>query len=307
MNDYMIRAIARSGKEQEAEIRAFAVTTRTLTEYARKAHDTSPVVTAALGRLMSGALMMGDMLKEDDDLLTVRIEGNGPVRGLTVTVDRNGNVKGYPNVSRVTVPVRIDGHLNVGDAVGNGTLTVIRDMGLKDPYVGTIELQSGEIAEDLTYYFAVSEQIPSTIGLGVLVAKDESVLQSGGFCIQLMPFAREETIQLLENNVKNASSVTDMLRSGMTPEQMLSELLAGFEVTVQEQIPVQFTCNCSKERVERALFLIGEDELKKIVADGREEEIKCRFCNSAYHFSPQELQAILADRNVSDESRGQVP
>ena len=291
----MIRAIAKSCVSQEAEIRAFAVTARDLTEYAREAHGTSPVVTAALGRLMSGALMMGDMLKEDDDLLTIRIESNGPVRGMTVTADRNGNVKGYPVVSRVTVPVRIDGHLNVGDAVGKGTLTVIRDMGLKDPYVGTIELQTGEIAEDLTYYFAVSEQIPSTVGLGVLVARDESVLQAGGFCIQLMPFASEETISLLEENVKAAKSVTEMLKSGMTPEQMLETLLNGFSVEIQEMLPVQFTCKCSKERVEKALILIGKEELERIVADGKEEEIKCRFCNRSFRFSTGELGGLLQE------------
>ena len=295
--DYMIRAIARRGKELEAELRAFGVTARELTERAREAHNTSPVVTAALGRLMCGALMMGDMLKQDDDLLTIRIDGGGPVRGLTVTADRNGNVKGYPNVNRVKVPTRIDGHLNVGDAIGPGTLTVIRDMGLKDPYVGTSELQTGEIAEDLTYYFAVSEQIPSTIGLGVLVAGDESVLEAGGFCIQLMPFASEETISRLEENIKKADSVTDMLRKGMTPETILQTLLEGFEVEIQETIPVRFTCNCSKERVERALILIGKEELEKMVADGKEEEVKCRFCNRAYRFTPEELQAILSEMN----------
>ena len=295
MTDYMIRAIAKSRVTQEAEIRAFAVTSRDLTEYAREAHGTSPVVTAALGRLMSGALMMGDMLKEDDDLLTIRIESDGPVRGMTVTADKNGNVKGYPIVSRVTVPTRIDGHLNVGDAVGRGTLTVIRDMGLKDPYVGTIEIQTGEIAEDLTYYFAVSEQIPSTVGLGVLVARDESVLQAGGFCIQLMPFASDETISRLEENVKKSKSVTDMLKSGMTPEQMLETLLNGFSVEVQETLPVQFTCKCSKERVEKALILIGKEELEKIVADGKEEEIKCRFCNHSYRFLPDELSGLLEE------------
>ena len=300
MNDYMIRAMARRGKEREAEIRAFGVTARELTETARQAHDTAPVVTAALGRLMCGALMMGDMLKEDDDLLTVRVEGSGPVRGLTITADRNGNVKGYPVVNRVKVPQRIDGHLNVADAIGQGTLTVIRDMGLKDPYVGTIELQSGEIAEDLTYYFAVSEQIPSSVGLGVLVGKDESVLQAGGFCIQLMPFASEETISRLEENVRQASSVTEMLREGMTPEQMLRTLLDGFEVEVQETIPVRFYCNCSKERVERALALIGKEELEKITADGREEEIKCRFCGKAYRFAPEELRKILAENTTKE-------
>lgn len=293
-NDYMIRATARRADAPEAEIRAFAVTAKGVAEEARKAHETSPVVTAGLGRLLCGALMMGDMLKEDDDLLTLRVDGDGPVRGFTVTADKNGNVKGYPGVNRVSIPNREDGHLDVGGSIGAGTLTVIRDMGLKDPYVGTIELRTGEIAEDLTYYFAVSEQIPSSVGLGVLVAGDESVMEAGGFCIQLMPFASEETITRLEENIKAAPAVTELLRQGMTPEEMLKTLLNGFDVEIQETLPVQFYCNCSKERVERALVLLGADEIDQMIADEREEEVKCRFCNRAYTFCPGELARIRA-------------
>ena len=297
MNDYMIRATARRKEGQEAELRAFAVSARGVAEEARRAHDTTPVVTAALGRTMCAALMMGDMLKEDDDLLTIRIDSDGPMRGLTVTADRNGHVKGYPNRNAVLVPNRADGHLDVGTAVGKGTLTVIRDLGLKDPYVGTIDLQSGEIAEDLTYYFAVSEQIPSSVGLGVLVGGDKSVLQAGGFLIQLMPFASEETITQLEQNIRQAPAVTELLREGLSPEDMLARLLDGFSLEVTETLPVAFHCNCSKERVEKALLLIGKDALEEIAKDGKEEKVNCRFCNKSYVFSPDELKKILSRRS----------
>ena len=293
MEDYMIRATARRTGQAEPEIRAFAVTGKELTEYARRAHRTTPVVTAALGRLMCGALMMGDMLKEEKDLMTVRVEGDGPLRGMTVTTDKNGHVKGYPVVSSVLIPPRADGHLDVGGAIGKGTLTVIRDIGMKDPYVGTIALQTGEVAEDLTYYFAVSEQTPSSVGLGVLVSGDGAVLQAGGFVLQLLPFATEETIARLEENIRHAPSVTELLQEGLTPEEMLARLLNGFDLDVNETLPVSFTCNCSKERVESALALIGKEELQKIVADGQEEEINCRFCNRSYRFSPEEMQKIL--------------
>ena len=292
MNDHMIRAIARRKDSEEASVRAFAVTGKELTEFARKAHGTSPVVTAALGRLMCGALMMGDMLKEDDDLLTLRIEGDGPLRGMTVTADRMGNVKGYPNVSRVSLPAKEDGHLDVGGAIGPGRLTVIRDLGLKDPYVGTIDLRTGEIAEDLTYYFAISEQIPSSVGLGVLVAPDESVMEAGGFIIQLMPFADAATITRLEENIRNAPSVTELLRAGNTPRQMLEKLLDGFDIDVRDSLPVQFKCNCSKKRVEDALVLIGADELDDMIASDKAEEVNCRFCGKSYKFTPDELRAL---------------
>ncbi len=291
--DYMIRATVRRKETDQPELRAFAITGRDLVEEARSNHQTSPVVTAALGRLLCGGIMMGSMLKEEDDLLTLRISGDGPIMGLTVTANKNGQAKGYPVVPRVEMPLRADGHLNVGAAIGKGTLTVIRDMGLKDPYVGTIELRSSEVAEDLTYYYAVSEQIPSTIGLGVLVAGDESVLQAGGFCIQLLPFASEECIEQLEKNVKQAPSVTQMLRDGLTPEDMLTRLVEGFTIENVETIPASFSCNCSRERVEHALALIDKKELAQIIADGKEEEVKCRFCNRAYRFSPEEMKTFL--------------
>ena len=237
MKDYMVRATAAN-----AQIRAFACTTRETVETARASHNTSPVVTAALGRLLSAGAMMGSMLKGDDELITLQIKGDGPIGGLTVTADMNGHVKGYANVPDVILPANAQGKLDVGGAVGAGALSVIRDMGLKDPYVGQTELQTGEIAEDLTYYFAVSEQVPSVVGLGVLMNRDNTVRQAGGFIVQLMPFAEEEMISKLEENIKNLSSVTTMLDAGKTPEGMLEVLLSGMDLEITDTLPVEFAC-----------------------------------------------------------------
>lgn len=288
--DYMIRATAAN-----AQIRAFAVTSRDLVEYARQAHDLSPIASAALGRTMSAALMMADMLKGPQDLLTIKIDADGPIGGILVTADNQGGVKGYVENPKVDLPSIRPGHLNVGGAVGHGTLTVIRDLGLKDPYVGQTAIQTGEIAEDITYYFAVSEQIPSSVGLGVLVNRQEKkILQAGGFIVQLMPFAEEETISRLEKNLQGIDSVTKMLSAGDTPEQMLEKVLAGFDLVVTQKDPVRFYCNCGKEKYERALVLLGRDEVQKIVEDGEPVEIRCQFCGKKYRFSQEELKAVLS-------------
>ena len=285
--DYMIRAIA-----ADKQIRAFAVTGRELVEKARGAHGTSPVATAALGRTMCGALMMSDMLKNEKDLLTLQFAGDGPLGKIVVTADHNGNVKGYVDNPLVVLPLKPDGHLNVGGAVGKGTLTVIRDLDLKNSYNGQIPIYSGEIAEDLTHYFAESEQIPSSVGLGVLVDTDMSVRQAGGFIVQLMPFAREETIAKLEENLKAFGYVTDRMEEGATPEIMLQKVLEGFDVEITEKIPVQFKCNCSWERVEAALMLLGKKELTEMIDDGKEIELSCHFCGAKYTFSTDELVRI---------------
>ena len=288
--DYMIRATAAN-----AQIRVFAVTSRDLVEYARQADDLSPIASAALGRTMSAALMMADMLKGPQDLLTIKIDADGPIGGILVTADNQGGVKGYVDNPKVDLPSSRPGHLNVGGAVGHGTLTVIRDLGLKDPYVGQTAIQTGEIAEDITYYFAVSEQIPSSVGLGVLVNRQEKkILQAGGFIVQLMPFAEEETISRLEKNLKGIDSVTKMLSAGDTPEQMLEKVLAGFDLVVTQKDPVRFYCNCGKEKYERALVLLGRDEVQKIVDDGEPVEIRCQFCGKKYRFSQEELKAVLS-------------
>ena len=289
MSDYMIRATAANG-----QVRAFAATTRDLTEYARNAHNTSPVVTAALGRTMTAAVMMGSMLKGDKELLTVKIQGDGPIGSLTVTADSHGHVKGYAQNPVVLIQANSIGKLDVAGAIGKGVLSVIKDIGLKDPYVGQTDLVSGEIAEDLTYYFAVSEQTPSGVGLGVLMNKDNTVRQAGGFIIQLMPDASEETISALEKRLAKVSSVTAMLDIGKTPEDILQELLGEFGVEITEKTETRFACNCSKERMEKALISIGRKDLEEMIKDGEPIEMNCHFCNSHYQFSVEELKKILA-------------
>ena len=288
MKDYMVRATAAN-----AQIRAFACTTRETVETARAAHNTSPVVTAALGRLLSAGVMMGSMLKGDDELITLQIKGDGPIGGLTVTADRNGHVKGYANVPDVILPANAQGKLDVGGAVGAGVLSVIRDMGLKDPYVGQTDLQTGEIAEDLTYYFASSEQIPTSVALGVLMNKENTVRQAGGFMIQMMPFASDEVITALEERLKDFTSVTSHLDKGETPEDMMAELFEGMDMTIEDKIPTEFYCNCSKERVSRAVVSVGKKELTDMIEEGKPIEVNCHFCNSHYTFSVEELKEML--------------
>lgn len=237
---------------------------------------------------------MGVMMKGDDDLLTVQAMGAGPAKGITVTADANGNVKGYPQVPDVELPPNKMGKLDVGGAIGVGLLRVIKDMGLKEPYVGTTELQTGEIAEDLTYYFASSEQVPSSVGLGVLIDTDCSIRQAGGFIIQLMPFTSDEVIEKLEQKITHLSSVTDMLEQGYTPEKILEELLGDFGLEITDQIPARFACNCSKERVGKALITISKKDMQSMVDDNEPIEVKCQFCNTAYQFDVDELKEMLA-------------
>ena len=287
MSDYIVRATAAN-----AQIRAFACTTKELVEKARSAHNTSPVVTAALGRLLSAGTMMGSMLKGEKDLLTLQLKGDGPMQGVTVTADAQGNVKGYANVPDVILPANSLGKLDVSGAIGPGMLTVIKDLGLKEPYVGQTQLQTGEIAEDLTYYFATSEQVPSCVGLGVLMEKDNTVKQAGGFIVQLMPFAEDAVIDKLEQNLAAIQSVTSILDSGNTPEQMLQILLTGLEPEITDTMPAQFYCNCDKKRVEKALISIGKAELKDMIDEGKEIEVNCHFCNTNYVFSVEELKEL---------------
>lgn len=287
MGDYIIRAVA--AKDQ---IRCFAITSRELVEEARHRHNTSPVITAALGRLLSGGAMMGATMKGEKDLLTVKIDCSGPVKGITVTADARGNVKGFPLVPQVSLPASSAGKLDVGRAVDLGVLTVIRDMGLKEPYSGSINLVSGEIAEDLTYYYAVSEQTPSSVALGVLMNKDNTVRESGGYMIQLMPDASEEVISVLEERLKNIEPVTSMYTKGYTPESMLEYILEGFDLEITEKIPARFHCGCSKERVRKALAAIGKKELESLIEEGMPVEMNCHFCNSDYSFEIEELIRI---------------
>lgn len=287
MTDYIVRATA-----ADAAIRAFAITSRDLVETARQDHNTSPIMTAALGRLLSGGAMMGTMLKGEKDLLTLQIQCSGPAKGLTVTADSRGNVKGFASNPVVELPPNEQGHLNVGGALDLGILSVIKDMGMKEPYVGQCQLQTGEIAEDLTYYFATSEQIPSAVGLGVLMNPDNTVKQAGGFIIQLMPFTSDEVIDKLEQKIREIDSVTMMLERGLSPEGILEEILGDFGVEVVDRIPAAFVCDCSKEKVSRALATISKKDMDSIINDGEGIEVKCQFCNKAYHFDIDELKEL---------------
>ena len=286
--DYIVRATAAG-----AQIRAFAATTRGVAERARQIHDMSPVMTAALGRLLTGGAMMGAMLKGENDLLTLQVKGDGPAGGMTVTADAGGRVKGYAVCPQVILPANAGGKLDVGGAVGSGILRVIKDMGLKEPYVGQTVLQTGEIAEDLTYYFATSEQVPSSVGLGVLMNKDNTVRQAGGFLLQLMPFAEEAVIGTLERNLAAFSSVTAVLEEGNTPEQMLQRLLEGLGMEITDTMDTSYYCGCSKGRVERAIISIGKKEIGEMIAEGKEIEVGCQFCDRKYTFSVGDLERML--------------
>lgn len=287
MKDYIVRATAAKG-----QVRAFAATTGVLVEEARKRHGTSPVATAALGRLLTAGAMMGSMMKNDTDMLTLQIRAGGPLGGITVTADSHANVKGYVLNPEVILPPK-NGKLDVGGAVGVGLLQVIKDMGLKEPYSGQTVLVSSEIAEDLTYYFATSEQVPSSVGLGVLMERDNRVKQAGGFIIQLMPFTEDKVIGQLEQNLKEFSTVTAVLDEGRTPEEMLGLLLKGMDMEVTDTMPARFFCNCDKKRVEKAIVSIGRKEIGEMIAENKDIEVNCHFCNTSYTFSVEELKGLL--------------
>ena len=288
MSDYIVRAIAKN-----AQIRAFACTTRGIVETARKAHDTWPVATAALGRLLTAGTMMGSMLKGEKDILTIHINSSGPIKGITVTADSKANVKGYVIEPKVDLPPNSQGKLDVGGAMGIGIMNVIKDLGLKEPYVGQTVLQTGEIGDDLTYYFATSEQVPSSVGLGVLMNKDNTVKQAGGFIIQLMPFASEEVIAQLEENLAKVKSVTSLLDEGKTPEQILEFILGDMDLEILDTIPTQFYCNCSKERVEKAIISIGKKDIQEMIDDDKDIEVNCHFCNTNYCYTVDDLKDMI--------------
>lgn len=294
MTDYIVRATAADG-----QIRAFAAYTKDVVEEARRRHNTSPTATVALGQLLTAGTMMGAMMKNDTDILTLQIRCDGPLGGLTVTADNQGNVKGYAVHPDVDIPVK-NGQINVADALDLGVLNVIKDMGLKEPYVGQTILETSEIAKDLTYYYMNSEQVPSSVGLGVLMNKDNTVKCAGGFIIQLMPFAEDATIDKLEENLKNVTSVTELLDHGCTPEGLLEALLGNLGIEVLDTLPTQFHCNCSKERVEKAVASVGREDLQAMIDDGEDIEVKCDFCNSTYKYTVDELKEILKESNEEE-------
>jgi molecular chaperone Hsp33 len=293
--DYMVRTMA--GQEQ---IRAFAITSRNLVEYAKNIHHLSHLASAALGRLMSAGLMMGDMLKSDSDLLTIQMMGDGPLKHLLVTADDKGRVKGYVSNPGAELPLREDGHLDIGRGIGKGNLTVIRDFHMKDPYSSTINLHSGEIADDLTYYFAQSEQTPSSVGLGVLVNPDSTIACAGGFIIQLMPFTKEETINHLQENLSHFTSVTDVLSQGKSPEDMLRILLDGFDIQFTDHKECMFYCGC-EERKEQILMSVGRQAIQEMIKEGKDVETSCAFCEKKYKFNVEQLQSMLEEMDSSSK------
>ena len=295
MSDYIVRAMAAN-----QQIRAFAATTKNLVEHARSIHGTSPVATAALGRLLTAGAMMGASLKGEKDLLTLQIKGDGPLNGLTVTTDSSSNVKGYVNNPTFVNPPNFMGKFDVGGAIGYGTLRVIRDMGLKEPYVGETDLITGEIAEDLTYYFAKSEQIPTAVGLGVLMNKENTVRQAGGFIIQLMPFAEDSVIDELEKRINEINSVTSMLEDGLSPEGILEKILEPFGVEFTDTVPTAYKCNCSRERVTKALISVGRKELESMIDEGKDVELNCHFCNTNYTFSIDDIKKLICSLHVKE-------
>lgn len=293
MQDYLVRGIAAEGM-----VRAFAINSTSLVQEAANRHETYPVVTAALGRLLSAGAMMGSMMKGEDDIITLTVKGDGPIGNITVTADSHGNVKGFPGNPSVDIPLKYAGKLDVGGAVGRGTLTIVMDLGLSEPYNGTVELQTGEIGDDLSYYFTVSEQTPSAVGLGVMVDTDCSVKHAGGFIIQLMPGADEEVISTIETKLSEIKAVTDLMEQGLSPEDMLKTILMDLNIELTEKKEVRFYCNCSKDRVSKALATIKAGDIQEMIDEGEDIEVKCFFCNSAYIFSPDDLQEILDSRDA---------
>lgn len=288
MSDYIVRGHAAGGT-----VRAFAADTTETVAEAMERHFTYPVVTAALGRLLTAGAMMGSMMKGEDDLITLTVKGDGPIGNITVSADSHGNVKGFAGNPQVEVPDKYAGKLDVGTAVGRGTLSVVMDLGLSDPYNGTVELQTGEIADDLAYYFTVSEQTPSAVGLGVMIDTDASVKHSGGFIIQMMPDVSEETISAVESKLSDLKPVTSMMDEGMTPEMILEHILGDLGLEITEHADVRFHCNCSKERVSEALATLNPGDIQEMVDDGETIEVKCFFCNTAYNFTVDELKDLL--------------
>lgn len=288
MTDYIVRASAADG-----QIRAFAATTREMTEYAREIHNTSPIATAALGRTLAAGTMMGIMMKGEKDILTLQIKGDGPIGGITVTANSKAEVKGYVNNPEVMLPPSPMGKLDVGGAIGAGTLRVIMDLGLKEPYIGQTNLVTGEIAEDLTYYFATSDQVPSSVALGVLMNKDNTVKRAGGFIIQLMPFADDEMIDKLEAKLGQITGITNLLDQDMSPEMILDYILGDFDLEILGKEATSYVCDCSKERVEKAIITIGAKDISEMIEDNEPIEVNCHFCNKNYEFSLEELKGIL--------------
>ena len=287
--DHIVRGTAADGM-----IRAFAITARETVQTAHENHGTSPLVTAALGRLMMAGLMMGAMSKTDDELITLTIRGDGPIEGLTVTANNHGQVKGFANHPHVWLPLKPDRHLDVGSGIGAGELTAVFDRPGIAPYSSQVELVSGEIGEDLTNYFVLSDQVPTSVGVGVLVDVDTSVRQAGGFIVQLMPGYLDYVVDELEANLADVTSVTDLLEQGMTPSDMLRHILRGLDYRELEAMPAEFHCGCDEERASRAVAALGEQELRDMIEKGETAEVYCHFCGRRHYLAPDELRELLS-------------
>jgi molecular chaperone Hsp33 len=296
--DYVVRGITADGN-----VRAFAATTRRTVQAARDAHQTSPVVTAALGRLLTAGAMMGSMMKDPDELITLQVKGDGPIGSLTVTADSQGHVKGYADNPEVWLPLNDAGHLDVGKAVGAGSLSVVQDVPWGEPYTSQIELATGEIGDDIAAYYAESEQTASSVGLGVLVDTDLSVRQAGGFIIQLMPDCPDDIVDRIEKNVRGMRGITDALEDGVEPLGILQQALAGLDFQPLEYSQTAFSCNCSRERTERVLIALGADELQSLIDDHKPAELVCSFCGARYTFSEDELVRLLAEAKSPKSAR----
>lgn len=291
MKDYIVRATAAGGT-----VRVFAALTTEMVEKARTTHDLSPVATAALGRTLTAVAMMSMMLKNESDTITLQIKGDGPLGGIVTVADGKSKIRGYVNNPKVFIPLNTEGKLDVASAVGKtGYLNLIRDMGLKEPYIGYVDLISGEIAEDISYYYAHSEQVPTALALGVLVDTDESVINAGGYLIQLMPDADESLIKYIENTIRAIPSITEMISYGETPETILEILFGEKDIVISERTEIDYVCNCSREKMERNLISLGEKEIREIIEEQQSAELVCHFCNSTYHFNEAELKKLVRE------------
>ena len=289
MKDYLIK-----GMDKESKLRVFFARTTQTVEEARRIHNTSATATAAFGRVLTIGAIMASGFKNDNDLLTLRISGDGPIGNILVVASNNGRVKGMVDNPSADLPSTEDGKLDVGSLVGkNGTLTAIMDLGLKEPYVGQTSLVTGEIGDDIANFYLQSEQVPTAVGLGVLVEKDLSVKAAGGFLIQTLPDILDEEITKIEESLAKAKPLSTFIDQGYTPEEIMKEILSDFEMEITGKLELEYLCDCSRKRVEKVLISLGEKEIEKIIEEDGESEVKCHFCNTNYHFSKEELEKIL--------------